>query len=317
MQGNQAPSKTNTKAAKPVENTLLNQLDALDKYVSRPFFLARLPAVVEYALSIPGNCFGVPLFALFVAPNLTAMYFSETPPLSTWWHLIVWSLVLAVLVLWVFVLKGNRLAIKTFYGPMLGAIAPVFGIALLSLMPDILARQVGFFQLTAWCVSVIPVALLKPSAARGRPACQEDCGTVKAAMNAKHLAILPRLFQHDSQASFPSGDAAGAMAVMYSVGRCGGGNSLAIALICVTLSATGRMYWQAHHLGDVVVGVGLALLCCWLLEQLVQTDGCRAEWWQALSAHVVLCTIVILSRLFHKTKVFSGGTIRTEENKKL
>lgn len=312
----------------PTTISCLSQLDALDKWLSRPIFLARLPVAVEYILSVPGNFFGVPLVTLFIAPNVMAMCFSDSPLLSTWWHVIVWFLVLVVLILWFFVLKGSKTAIQIFYGPMLGVMAALLGVALLSWMPDQSARHVGYFQLSAWCASVLPVALLKPATARIRPACQVRDIQVIAAMQAKHLHVLPRLFQRDGRASFPSGDTAGAMAVSYTIGRCGSSSddgkqhiSLAIAVLIVILSATGRMYWQAHHLADVMVGVILAIACCWSLEQaLLEWYGalgsCRAHWWHALCAHAALCIMVILSRLYFKTKIFQSGTIRTDEGQK-
>lgn len=328
MQGvSHGASSSNCKdpTASPIKISYLSQLDALDKSLSRPIFLARLPIAVEYILSVPGNFFGVPLVTLFLSPNVMAMYCSDSLLLPTWWHVVVWFMILAVLLLWFFVLKGSKRAIQTFYGPMVGVMAAFLGVALLSWMPDQSARQVGYFQLAAWCLSVLPVALLKPATARIRPACQDRDIHVMAAMNAKHLHVLPRLFQRDGRASFPSGDTAGAMAVAYTIGRCGGGSddgrqhtSLALAIVIVILSATGRMYWQAHHLADVVAGVVLAIPCCWFLEQaLLDSYGaggpCQALWWHALSAHGTLCSMVILSRLYFKTKLFQSGTIRTDE----
>lgn len=303
--------------------TLLQRLDALDMRLSRPIFLANLPAVAEYALSVPGNFFGVPVVTLLVMPNALAIYFSESHPLSTWWHCVVWLLIMAVLILWNVVLTGNKRAIRIFYGPTVGALAALVGVSLLSWMPDELSsvRQIGYFQLAAWCLAVIPVAVLKPSVARLRPVmCHKDTDDygkmMKASAESKHLSILPRLFRKDGRASFPSGDAAGAMAVAFVIGRCDPNHSQLPSILIVLLSAAGRMYWQAHYLGDVVVGATLSWTCCWLLEQVLLLTGsepCRAQRWHAMLAHGALCTTVILSRLYYKTKVFQSGTLHTEE----
>lgn len=312
--------------SKAKEQTLLYRLDAFDKRLSRPIFLAKLPAVAEYALSVPGNFFGVPVVTLLVTPNALAMYFSESTPLSTLWHCVVCLLIVAVLILWHVVLAGNKNAIQLFYGPTLGALAAILGVVLLSWMPDELSsfRHIGYFQLTAWCLAVIPVALLKPSFARLRPVMchndndddDDDGKMMKAAAEAKHLSVLPRLFRRDGRASFPSGDAAGAMAVAYALGQCEPHGFFLPSILIVVLSATGRMYWQAHYFGDVVLGAVLAWICCWLLEQaLIRTGGesCRAQRWHALMAHGALCATVILSRIYFKTKVFQSGTLRTDE----
>ena len=305
--------------SKTKERDLLHRMDAIDKRLSRPIFLANLPAVAEFALSVPGNFFGVPVVTLLVTPNALAMYVSESAPLSTSWHCVVWFLILAVLIVWNLVLTGNKKAVRIFYGPTLGALAAILGIFLLSWMPDELSavRQVGYFQLAAWCLAVIPVALLKPSVARLRPVmCHDDDGMMKAAAEAKHLTVLPRLFRRDGRASFPSGDAAGAMAVAYAIARSESNGSLLPSILIVLLSATGRMYWQAHYLGDVVAGAALAWTCCWLLEQAILLTGGkpgRAQRWHALLAHGALCVTVILSRIYFKTKVFQSGTLRTDE----
>jgi len=290
-------------------SNLLNSLDDLDKLVSRPFFLAKLPLVFEYALSVPGNFFGVPLVALSLTPNLIALYFChETPPNS--WLAAACVLTAIILMLWAFVLQGKAVAIRTFYGPALGALAPAFGISLLCSLSEE-TRQVGYFQIAAWCLSVVPVALLKPFISRARPCLLKGD-------HDKHLSILPKLFTRDGRASFPSGDAAGAVAVMYPLIRCGDNIGVCVGVTGVCLSIIGRMYWKAHHFGDVMVGAGLALGCCWLLEQHMAQDGgcCRAQLWQALSMHATLLVTVIASRLWFKVRLFQSGTISTEEKKR-
>ena len=58
-------------------------------------------------------------------------------------------------------------------------------------------------------------------------------------------------------ASFPSGDAAGAAAFAVSAFWL---SMNPLWLLCAPLSAFGRMYFHAHHLLDVSVGVGIGAL---------------------------------------------------------
>jgi len=357
LKGNDSTDPSTTETDKPTGKQLsipfLNRLENLDKRLSHPFFLAQLPFVVEYGLSVPGNFFGIPIFALVVAPSLTAWFFLERPSAidhnTKLWMGSVIIAQLVLLILWILLLSGSKKAAKIVYGNMFGAIAPFMGVGLLFLQvineppydsDSSFPQQVGFFQLAAWCISIIPVYLLKPSIARMRPVAwcnSKNCNDLelKTALSQKHLQILPKIFIRDANASFPSGDTAGAVAVVYSLGRCGGNLGIVLALSCVAASAVGRMYWQAHHFGDVLTGIFIALSCCWLLENFLllwqeqnfdfetaeyhKPCNCRAQWWQALAAHGMLATVVLLSRITRKTLVLGSGFMsqNDEEKKKM
>jgi membrane-associated phospholipid phosphatase len=325
--------------------TVWNQLDVIDKRLSLPFFTTKVPFVVECLLSIPGNWFGLPPLTLMLAPSLTAIYFETNPNMAHGWKFLVYFVLLVFLGVWALVFQGNKRAIRILYGPLLGGfVAPLLGVALLSwreLTFPSNGVQVGYFQVAAWALGVLPVAILKPLIGRQRPAywCQQENDSVYMA-DQHHSAdsvlvlaafqnkgILPKLFRRDGRSSFPSGDTAGAMAVVYPLLRCGGGSGQVLAMSCLILSCFGRMYFLAHHMGDVLAGIVVAVPCCWLLEYVVvlmrpmereeqstasrQECPCRAEWWHALSAVALLLSTVILSRLWSKTEVFQSGTIRT------
>jgi membrane-associated phospholipid phosphatase len=287
----------------------MQRLDEIDKYLSAPLFRAKVPAVVEFLWSIPGNFFGIPLFALVISPSLVALFFARLNNVkSTSLDVAVSMVFMGMLFLWTMVLRGNPRAIKMCYGPIIGAVAPWFGWALLMLFPTEEDRAPGYFQIAAWCFSVAPICVLKPLAARTRPCCSpgfsEDCD--------KHLTILPRLFQRDGRASFPSGDTAGAMAVAYPLIRCGGSVGIMIGTTCVLLSVLGRMYWKAHHLTDVTVGILIAFVCCSMLEWTIQSPY-RADLRHAAIAFIFLIAIVILSRWYFRMVIFQSGTISTKE----
>ena len=85
------------------------------------------------------------------------------------------------------------------------------------------------------------------------------------------------------------------MSVAYTLWCCGGSRS--VAIVCVTLSAFGRMYWQAHHLLDVLGGALTSLLTCNALHLLLRVTSpdesgsstCpQATWWHPGLALVAL-----------------------------
>lgn len=113
-----------------------------------------------------------------------------------------------------------------------------------------------------------------------------------AALIARLVLILtPRRSVQDPNAAFPSGDVGGAVSVAYALIRCGGDCRLALA--CVVLSAFGRLYWQAHHLLDVLAGALISLVTCMALELLLQHRGDQGSaisvaWWHPAIALIVL-----------------------------
>lgn len=78
------------------------------------------------------------------------------------------------------------------------------------------------------------------------------------------LRAVHSIVSHDANASFPSGDVAGAVAFAYSLGSCAGMPYAGLA--CVLLSCFGRLYWHTHHLLDVACGAAVAAAACAALE---------------------------------------------------
>lgn len=292
---------------------LLLRLDRRDKYFSGPLFRARVPALIEYVWSIPGNFFGVPLFALLVAPNILAVLTDGSKD-NTHATVVTSILTVAVVLLWYQVLQGNSNAIRIFYGPIVGALSPIVGMIFLSLLHSDNAQQAGYFQIAAWCISVTPIGILKPLIKRPRPCCSvgSESHNDTSTTCKKHLTMLPKLFERDGRASFPSGDTAGAVAIMYPFFNMDNDNYYYFGMTCITLSVLGRMYWKAHHLLDVIIGVIIAHACCVGLQH--YHNDCRADLWVAASSFGVLVTSVIISRMYHKVVIFKAGTISTSDD---
>ena len=87
-----------------------------------------------------------------------------------------------------------------------------------------------------------------------------------------------------------------------------------VAWTVVLLACLGRVYWFAHHVGDVLVGVTTSLVACWIFHQIVRDDNdnriVHVYWWTPLLTHGLLLSIVILTRWLTKNEVLSSGTIR-------
>lgn len=305
-------------------------LDLLDKEVSRPVFKLQLGIVLECVLSVPGCFFGMPAFHV-VAPSLIAGALGGWRDASA---LSLGTLAVSALLLvlfWLVNAAGSSSAlkrVKLLYLPPALLGSPIFGMYLAHTVAaaDAPARAAAAFYLLAWNVSIIPIITIKALAGRRRPVnCDpnhigEDA---VAAAQKKSLANICDLLRADGNAAFPSGDLAGSVAFAYPLWRaCAASAVLSqpvlqiLAVLCVGLSAMGRMYWQAHHLLDVTCGALVSFITCVLLDgslgsfvckELISDDrrrgvststiSCTAttEWWHPFAALVILCVYAKVS----------------------
>jgi membrane-associated phospholipid phosphatase len=312
-------------------------LDAIDKKISSPFFLAILPSsALEFALSIPGNFFGSCTFATVTCPALIAAFFDlvdeEKQSIMSFWHGCVLVLLVLNIAIWRLVLTAekdkstHKFARQIFYGPLFSALGPFLGVALLKSGAANISEnaiQNGFLQISLWLIGVIPSAIIKPVVRRQRPAARARSQTANGeaklynAARDKHFTILPRILAKDTFHSMPSGDAAGAMASMYGLLFLQSETSTAIVFlgcICILLSCIGRMYFLAHHFCDVLVGVVTSFLACKLFQGIMcDAIVCQVNWWTPLLAHGLLIVVVIVTRLLcTKDKVFDAGTVKND-----
>lgn len=309
---------------------LWRQLDALDKRISERIFAARLPfAFLELLLSVPGNFFGSCSFALVTSPSLVAIAFEGSTVLDGW-HFLVGGVFLSNLLLWRLVISPEKNHIncnarRFVYGPLTGAVAPIFGVTLLTFSPlSTYARQMGYIQLCTWSIGVLPTATIKPWIARQRPASwileanSSASKRLQTAAGEKHLNTLPALFARDAYASMPSGDTAGAMGCMYPLLFLFSEDNLGariFGLACIAMSCFGRVYWMAHHVGDASVGVFTSLLACQALLAVLYngTEQCLVEWWTPLVMHGLLLCVVMLTRWYFKSPVLCSGSLRVDD----
>ena len=314
-------------------------LDALDKSISLPLFRLELPLALEVAWSAPGAWFGVPVVAQGVAPLVIAAVVDHCAvgARSVAWTaspLVRFAMApaLLLLVLWWGRLvkemlamrrageggeedfkqrRGIRAAYHVFKSKgmtLLATVAaPHVALALTSKLAGPSGHAAAAFYSVAWALAVMPSEMLKGLFKRQRPAycLRGELGATNVHRRMEQMQALLRSSETRFK-SFPSGDAAGAMAFCASgvlitsaslfarsdflasvdalltptapTGGAGGGASVAAAgasagsalvalgfalaakrsvlffSACAVLSATGRMFFHAHHFMDVAVG---------------------------------------------------------------
>ena len=277
-------------------------IDAADKWLSRPIFRLQLGRTAEWLLSIPGNFFGMPA-TLLVSPTAIGCAVGGCSHAHSAALALAIICAVALTARWAafnVAQDGSASSIALIlYQPSTVVVAPVLGTALAHCIVDPgPGRHAASFHITAWFAGVTPVLYLKQLTSRRRPVASkaEHVGQAAvAAASAKQLSNIPAmLLRSDCNASFPSGDVGAAAAVSYILVRWCGYTKMAVA--CVALSAFGRMYWQAHHLLDVVAGALVSLVTCRVVDALYTltssgsaSGACpNAAWWHPALAMLVL-----------------------------
>lgn len=325
---------------------LLKWLDEKDKSYSRPIFLSRLPWSMELVLSVPGNCFGVPFHSTVVIPNITVFFFSRNETNSWLWKLLVFSASLVSLLVSWGVLSGVKIANKFSYNPKFGVITPLIGLTLLSLADNEFgmenyqsAKRLGYFQITCWCLATTPIIILKIICTRKRPIVNlsrkhkgsilDPDGSDGFQNPAKHFYVLLSLFLRDPNGSFPSGDASGAMALMYPLLLYGTKENRALATTMIAMSCIGRIYWMAHHISDVFVGVLISFITCRSFEKILGSSpqlevqasykvlphdcNCYSFWWHPIAVNLFLICFVQSTIKFKKRNYAFVKNAETKE----
>ena len=297
-------------------------LDKLDKRLSSPLFTAQLGLIGEALLSIPGCFFGMPAFHL-VAPFLVACALDGCKDASLGALLLALAFAIVLVGTWLFAqsLPERAKHLHILYLPPALILAPILGLLVIrwAAIADPNAQAAAAFYLVAWNITLVPVLGLKHACGRRRPVACDAKDIGKAVPMAAESKALPNicmmLKKGDANAAFPSGDVAGAVAFAYPLWRCassatpllGAVGIKCVAACCVLLSATGRMYWQAHHLLDVTCGGLVSLITCIALDRLfaffVVADGAGASMFSSAywfgSAPAAATTVVATAVWWH------------------
>ena len=226
-------------------------LDLLDKRLSMPVFTLRLNRTLEALLAFPGCLFGMPAFG---APGALVLALVTSGGGTHAARFATAFLLLAVLGVWAAVLftqTGVHRA-HSLYSPTTVLCTPWLALGLLRADALGLAGGgTGCLYLLTWFACIAPILVIKALTSRRRPlACAaEHIGQACVdALARKEPCVIVRMLRRDANASFPSGDVAGA--VCFAYGLWGYGRAVA-SVACVLLAALGRMYWQARLAGRV------------------------------------------------------------------
>lgn len=263
-------------------------IDALDERLSAWLFCLSLPAPVEALFSVPACFFGlVPPIVVGAPWQLILLTMWQRGDIQRSPLLFVWTAFLSsiFLVAWVFVLRGHTSLVTMFFAlKPLYILATPFNIALLyytlGLSEDqgAVERQrrqrilsMCLYSLFLWYPSILIVLILKDGTRRSRPCLkmklQQASQDSSVIFSRKTYSVIPRLLARSGSEglkSFPSGDATSAVCFAIPVAHMtlvvtGTPFNFAptLAAAMVILSCTGRVYFLAHHVSDVMVGAAI------------------------------------------------------------
>lgn len=277
--------------------------DKLDKKLSMPIFMLDI-GPLEYILALPGVWFGVPLTSLIWMPMVLAwaaeptMGFPGLPHFagySTWLLFVCIPFFLIMLAYYTYLLRqGDHHPFYTtsYLVPLLGVVlggtyfcSPKLGVA------------APVFYLCSYFLTQIFILVGKVRGQRLRP----GVSSLKHKLSKVNRAI-PTLNYLDALGytvfeSFPSGDAGGAMCFSYSLFLI---TNNPWSFVFAALSAFGRMYFWAHHLGDVIVAMSISACATSFLFNVVGSASLAVFGW--VHAAIAVPSFVILYKKLSDTK---------------
>jgi membrane-associated phospholipid phosphatase len=287
-------------------------LDRADKRVSTPLFTLEPGVAVETLWSVPAWWFGNPFTALGTVPVVLAALVDATTPASSSSSFAIFAALslFASLTLWLKYLALMRREPDMYpfgYLYSLGfrskGLALFFfglGHAVAGLTKFGCSRRaheaVNYYSTCYYC-SLALCGFFKELFRRERPCAEQS-------VLAKRLNRVQRFFPdmqsflaaHSTYASFPSGDATGG-AVFAVV------SSMFFPLawspwVLLSLCMSGRLFFHAHHLLDVLVGAGIAATVCHVIQRCLM--GPAATW--ATMSIIQFCSAVVFVLIYKDKK---------------
>jgi len=280
----------------------LNRLQKLDDIISEIIFRSQLPAWITWIFAYPACFFGIP--GVIGGPLLALAGTCGTMPPQAYAY---WTAALLAIYIMCFRMimcdvnnacRGEALARegKLYKGDLGHAIKKTaahvkgasntlgfykavpcltFALAYRIFPEGVLPLQ--YFAFTT-LFAQIPIVVIKRFAARRRPCARTDW-VVPLPTRHVQLSAFVRNGKYTDE-SFPSGDAAEAVVFAATVLKFGLWPP-SVAYLCMFLSATGRVFFQVHHVFDVVVGSAIAAAVSTLTASLLSKE---VVWWYPLVA---------------------------------
>lgn len=282
---------------------LLAWIEEADEDYSKPVFASSLPFLLEAVFSLPANWFGLTPI-LLVGPLWTGLLLAPQVAEEFNARLFLAAVVLTIplLVAWyIFLFTGNQaLFTKIFVGKQAITISPIISVGICyCLIDNPTLFSMCVYPLWLWPSSIILVLLAKNRAKRARPCTKPKYS--EYILN-KHFRSIPLILAGKAgDASFPSGDVAGAMAFGLTIalsGRTDVGSTI------VVLACLGRVYYVVHHVLDTVCGALITLFVHVVSSELLGLSISRIEWFHPILMHCCFSAyFLMMCTKLHSDKV--------------
>lgn len=293
----------------PSTESWLAWCNQFDEAASRPLFELSLPRFVETVFTVPACFFGLtpsvvlgPIVLGVVGADTTTGIQSDGKIDVLKSIIVTFSSVF--LLAWTLFLRGNRSVLPSFLGKkVLYALAVPWSVGVLSWGVDSgdgesdahnQTFSLAIYSLWLWSWAVLAVLILKKWSMRPRPCLKYSRAFIQ---ETKFFSAIPIMLSNtQGDESFPSGDATTAAAIAIPLALIDSTTQLKLlgwsitstmfaAYMVVFLACSGRVYFLAHHVMDVVVGALIPYLMH-LVSTFIGLGVYNMQWWHPLVANI-------------------------------
>mmetsp|Transcript_83569 Transcript_83569/g.162537 ORF Transcript_83569/g.162537 Transcript_83569/m.162537 type:complete len:286 (+) Transcript_83569:92-949(+) len=258
-------------------------LENVDDMLSMFLFRLRLPDFVTWIYAIPACFFGIP--AVIGGPLLCFAGSSVQEEVPFLWNAWGGSLLIGYVVLFYHLVskmaaskdsterdEARRRAVVLFDFQMPLTFFSMV-LAYKFFPPAVIGMQ--YFAFSSLLTQIL-IVVVKRGACRTRPCIRSFSPSLPVRCAPLSLFVSSSKYAMES---FPSGDAAEAVVFAATLFRYS--RPLWLCVAVVLLSASGRVFFHAHHFGDVFAGIIIATITCTATSLLLTTE---LEWWVLVAA---------------------------------
>lgn len=223
---------------------MLQTLLRIDRIITSYYYKRSFGKYLEHAFFVPGSWSGIPICFSVLLPTIL-------------WAVINHSMILPAVFVFFLVLTviSVQIMCNVLHDFMYNVISILLHFPLLAtiaLVDEGSFPYIAYYSISLW-FTLIPIGIVKKLAGRIRPLRAYDDYDIKKKQPA-FWNYLEFLRNEDSLKSFPSADVATTVVFSRALTRIIHDRSVYLVQIYVLLSATGRMYYGAHHFSDVIMG---------------------------------------------------------------